>query len=212
MEADADMLRDLELTFVDEVPGNGAPVELVPGGGSRLVTLDNRMEYLDALAQHRLQKAVADEMKLFLKGLNEIVTEDVMCLLDESDLELIMCGVADYAAADLKDNCNIVGSPPPALRQMFNNTLSYLWLILESYSPDERCRFLQFVTGCAVLPADGFAGLRPHFQIEAGAPTALPVAHTCFNMLVLPVCASLQQLEGKLRIALTEGLEGFELQ
>jgi len=48
-------------------------------------------------------------------------------------------------------------------------------------------------------------------QIQAGEAGSLPEAHTCFNMLVLPICRSLPELENRLRIALTEGLEGFEL-
>ena len=43
-------------------------VELMPGGASIAVTNENKIQYLDVLAQHRLSKSVQDEIEAFLKG------------------------------------------------------------------------------------------------------------------------------------------------
>jgi len=38
---------------------------------------------------------------------------------------------------------------------------------------------------------------------------ALPTAHTCFNILDLPLYDSIEELEKKLLLAILEGKEGF---
>ena len=76
---------------------------------------------------------------------------------------------------------------------------------------DHRLRLLQFVTGTASLPYEGFAALRGavgharKFCIERwGNPDALPRAHTCFNRLDLPPYPSFQVLFDKLLLAINE--------
>ena len=43
-------------------------VSLKPGGASIEVTNENKMEYLNCLAQYRLVYRVKDEIEAFLKG------------------------------------------------------------------------------------------------------------------------------------------------
>lgn len=200
-------LEGLDLFFT-ETDVNGQETELVPGGAKIAVTTANRREYLDALAQHRLIDSVEPQIKLFLRGLNDLVKDELLCSLNESDLELLLCGVADFSPATMRKHTKIfdVNGQPG-----FKRTLDYFWLVLEGFAPDERCRLLQFTTGCAALPPDGFAGLRPKFQIGPAPAHTLPVARTCFNMLLLPCVDNLAELEEKLRRAITDGLEGFEL-
>ena len=71
---------------------------------------------------------------------------------------------------------------------------------------------LSFVCGSGRLPADGFAGLRPAFNVEINLaePTDhLPSAHTCFNQLCLPVYTSREQLEQRLTSAVELGGNSF---
>ena len=71
------------------------------------VTEENKMQYLDRLAQYRLAKCVKDEIEHFLKGdhertysnlqllqscisgLNEIVPDNLLTMFDENELEVI---------------------------------------------------------------------------------------------------------------------------
>ena len=48
-----------------------------------------------------------------------------------------------------------------ALHPSTLQTLSYFWVIVESYSPDERCRLLQFVTGAFHSPMMASTACRP---------------------------------------------------
>ena len=69
------------------------------------------------------------------------------------------------------------------------------------------------VAGSAALPAGGFSGLASPLVLSRamGPAGMLPVAHTCFSHLELPVCASLADLNTRLTTALREGGEGFGL-
>lgn len=60
-----------------------------------------------------------------------------------------------------------------------------------------------FTLGCDKVPLDGFSPFMP-FTLTKSAeltPDALPVAHTCFNQLVLPAYETIEQLSSKLLYA-----------
>ena len=83
-------------------------VPLKPGGASIEVTNENKMEYLNCLAQYRLVHRVKDEIEAFLKGLlltstgpcsvdsicfllvglNEIIPDNLLSIFDENELEV----------------------------------------------------------------------------------------------------------------------------
>lgn len=62
--------------------------ELVPGGSRIRVDNHNKLQYLDALAQFRLATCVRDEVEHFLKGLNELIPDNLLCIFDENELEV----------------------------------------------------------------------------------------------------------------------------
>ena len=84
-------------------------VPLVENGEDIEVTEDNKMKYLNLLAQHRLVRSVKEEIEAFLKGamiswwrlncmsfqlictfagLNEIVPDNLLSMFDENELEV----------------------------------------------------------------------------------------------------------------------------
>jgi E3 ubiquitin-protein ligase HUWE1 len=74
---------------------------------------------------------------------------------------------------------------------------------------------MQFVTGSAKVPLDGFAALQGSEGIQrmtihkAFDTNLLPTAHTCFNQLDLPPYATEEIMQEKLLVALRHGSEGF---
>ncbi|XP_045619348.1 apoptosis-resistant E3 ubiquitin protein ligase 1 isoform X1 [Procambarus clarkii] len=199
---------DDDLFFVDEIllpSGQIKVIELEPGGAGRLVTNSNKLQYLDALAQYRLSVRVRHEVDAFLAGLNEIIPDNLLCIFDENELELLMCGIEEYSIADFKANHVVNGSSPE-----FRRVLYWFWTAVSNFTEEEMARLLQFATGCSRLPPGGFAQLSPHFQISAAHTFGvLPTAHTCFNQLCLPDYDSYEQFEKALLLAIKEGSEGF---
>lgn len=63
-------------------------VDLVPGGSNIRVTNKNKLQYLDQLAQYHLATCVKDEVENFLKGLNELIPDNLLSIFDENELEV----------------------------------------------------------------------------------------------------------------------------
>lgn len=173
--------------------------ELIPGGSKIRVTNDTKLRYLDALAQHRLASSIRNEVDHFLRGLNELIPDNLLGIFDENELEvrkisardnlsfedamtlyllsqLLLCGTGEYSVADLRAHHIANGSSPEFLR-----VLDWFWTAVSNFTQEEMARLLQFTTGCSQLPPGGFQQLSPRFQITA-APTFanLPTAHTWY--------------------------------
>ncbi|KAF0044452.1 hypothetical protein F2P81_003610 [Scophthalmus maximus] len=193
-------VSEMDLVFAEEKYSKSGQlekvVELISGGAQIAVTNDNKMHYLNLLAQYRLASQVREEVEHFLKGLNELVPENLLAIFDENELELLMCGTGDINVQDFKAHAVIV--------------MKWFWAVVSSFTQEELARLLQFTTGSSQLPPGGFNTLCPSFQIIA-APThsTLPTAHTCFNQLCLPTYDSYEELHKMLKLAISEGSEGF---
>ncbi|KAG8037554.1 hypothetical protein G9C98_005764 [Cotesia typhae] len=202
-------VEEMELFFVEEEYDRDGQLtkvaELIPGGSKVRVTNDTKLRYLDALAQHRLASSIRNEVDSFLRGLNELIPDNLLGIFDENELELLLCGTGEYSVADLRAHHVVNGSSPEFLR-----VLDWFWTAISNFTQEEMARLLQFTTGCSQLPPGGFQQLSPRFQITA-APTFanLPTAHTCFNQLCLPDYECYDHFERALLLAISEGTEGF---
>jgi hypothetical protein len=63
-------------------------VELVPNGSKLRVRNNTKNQYLDALAQYRLATKVKDEVEAFLRGLNDLIPDNLLSIFDENELEV----------------------------------------------------------------------------------------------------------------------------
>lgn len=202
-------VEDMDLFFVEEEYDQTGQlnkvVELVPNGSKIRVHNTTKHQYLDALAQYRLATSLKDEVEAFLRGLNDLIPDNLLSIFDENELELLMCGMGEYSVADFRAHHIINGSSPE-----FNRVLDWFWAAVCNFTHEEMARLLQFTTGSSQLPPGGFKELSPRFQLTP-APTFgnLPTAHTCFNQLCLPDYDSYEQFERALLLAINEGTEGF---
>lgn len=202
-------ISDMELNFSEEqFDSNGKyinTIELCTNGKDKKVTNENKTQYLDLLAQHRLANCVQDEIEAFLKGLNDLIPDHLLSIFDENELEMLLCGACKFSIEDLKENHIIVGNNP-----RFLQTVRWFWEIISSFTQEELTRLLQFTTGSSQLPSEGFSELKPTFQIMSVPVHAnLPTAHTCFNQLCLPTYDNPEQFHRLLSLAISEGSSGF---
>lgn len=91
LENDIDKI-ETELYFVEEQYDSTGQlirtVELIPNGSKIKVCDLTKLQYLDALAQYRLATSIKDEMEAFLKGLNELIPDNLLSIFDENELEV----------------------------------------------------------------------------------------------------------------------------
>ncbi len=132
---------------------------------------------------------------------------------------MLLCGNPTIEVSDIFTNCTFAGG-------FSSSSPVYLWLQEVLYELDavSLARFLAFVTGCATLPVDG---LKPPLMLTRHADDSssvnsdnndnnedsknlyLPVAHTCFNQIVLPEYSSKEILSERLLYALNNATDGF---
>lgn len=91
LENDIDHI-DTEIYFVEELYDSSGQlirtVELIPNGSKIRVRDVTKLQYLDALAQYRLATCIKDELEAFLKGLNELIPDNLLSIFDENELEV----------------------------------------------------------------------------------------------------------------------------
>ncbi|KAI4366524.1 hypothetical protein MLD38_022393 [Melastoma candidum] len=184
--------------------------ELMPNGRNVKVTEENKHQYVDLVAKHRLTTAIRPQINAFLEGFGELIPRDLISIFNDKELELLISGLPDIDLDDLRANTEYSGysAASPAIR--------WFWEVVQGFSEEEKARLLQFVTGTSKVPLDGFSALHgisgsQKFQIHKayGSPDHLPSAHTCFNQLDMPEYPSKEQLEERLLLAIHEGNEGF---
>jgi len=192
------------LTFMSAATEIRASKELCPGGAEKRVTEENKLEYLQLLCEHHLCGDMQEQIKVFLEGFWNIFPQDVLICsgLSHRELALLICGFGDLDPEDWRRNTMVSTTDADEL-------LTWFWAMVGDMSPEERAKLLHFTTGSTRLPAAGFAGMTPNFNISVGGDEEhLPQAHTCGNQLVLPRYATKEQLVEKMRVALAND-EGF---
>ncbi|KAK1269592.1 E3 ubiquitin-protein ligase UPL2 [Acorus gramineus] len=184
--------------------------ELIPGGRNIRVTEENKREYVDLNAEHRLTTAIRPQINAFLEGFNELIPRELVSIFNDKELELLISGLPDIDLDDMRENTEYSGYSPAS------PVIQWFWEVVQGFSEEDKARLLQFVTGTSKVPLEGFSALQgisgsQKFQIHKayGSPDHLPSAHTCFNQLDLPEYPSKEQLEERLLLAIHEANEGF---
>ncbi|KAF9687431.1 hypothetical protein SADUNF_Sadunf02G0092800 [Salix dunnii] len=184
--------------------------ELIPGGRNIKVTEENKHQYVDLVAEHRLTTAIRPQINAFMDGFNELIFRELISIFNDKELELLISGLPDIDLDDMRTNTEYSGYSPAS------PVIQWFWEVAQGFSKEDKARLLQFVTGTSKVPLEGFSALQgisglQKFQIHKayGSPDHLPSAHTCFNQLDLPEYPSKQHLEERLLLAIHEASEGF---
>ena len=200
----------LELTFSTEAGDQGGEAtELLPGGSSIPVTDANKAEYVRLLCHHKMTSSVRAQIDSFLKGFYELVPPELISIFNPQELELLLAGMPDIDVDDMEAHCTYTNY------QRSDSTIQHFWSTIRRFSREEKALLVQFVTGSAKVPLDGFAalcgseGVQKMSIVKAFDTMLLPTAHTCFNQLDLPAYDNENDLREKLLVALRHGSEGF---
>ncbi|CAL0305611.1 unnamed protein product [Lupinus luteus] len=184
--------------------------ELIPGGRIIKVTEENKSQYVDLVAEHRLTTAIRPQINAFLEGFSELIPRELISIFNDKELELLIGGLPEIDLDDLRANTEYSGY------SVASPVIQWFWEVVQALSKEDKARLLQFVTGTSKVPLEGFSALQgisgsQKFQIHKayGSADHLPSAHTCFNQLDLPEYPSKQHLEDRLLLAIHEANEGF---
>lgn len=156
-----DNIEELQLDFsitYTSPAGTAVNYDLKEGGSDIIVTDDNKEEYLQLRLRHRMLDSIKPQLEMFLSGLYEVIPADLLSVFDYQELDLLICGVPDIDVLDWTRHTEYLGEYSKLGPR--GQVIRWFWLAVESMSNEERVRLLQFTTGCARLPAQGFKALQ----------------------------------------------------
>lgn len=205
-----DVENDLMLDFtITQKTGHGSQttVDLRPNGSKIPVTNANRLEYIHAVANFKLNSVLHTQTSLFLKGLSMIVPIRWLSMFNAREMQMLISGKP--AAIDIDDlqrnsMLSIYDENEPIIQDF--------WQVLREMKEEDKQKFIKFVTSVSKAPLLGFGSLNPKFAIRFAGDDVqrLPTSSTCVNLLKLPRYDSKEQLRTKLLEAIRADV-GFEL-
>jgi len=188
--------------------------ELVPNGAKMDVTDDNKEKYVKARIQWIAKGRASKQTEALCQGFWEVcpATDQILRVLNVSELEQLMCGQVDIDCVDWRAHTQYTGD--------YNNdsqVVQWWWEAISALSPEEKQVLLQFATGTSIVPVGGFKELQSvpgksckfTIAVDPTGNCILPRAHTCFNRVDIPDYESKVVLEANLRIVLESEVFGF---
>lgn len=164
---------------------------------SDLESFDNASEFksVDALVE-----PVSEQLYAFLKGVYEVVPQELLMVLDAEELEYILCGsdVIDVDEWERTSHYNETIHAHPSKK--------WFWQFARAMSLDYKKRLLHFTTGNTRVPIGGFAALTNYnghvapFTIIGKELVISRVvrAQPCFNQMELPTYVHKRELKANL--------------
>ncbi|RLN96664.1 hypothetical protein BBJ28_00002298 [Nothophytophthora sp. Chile5] len=162
-------------------------VDLVPNGSNIPVTEENKMEYISLRFKWIVATSVSLQLASLVQGLFAIIPKELLSVFDHQELELLICGIPDVDAQDWKTHTIYVG-------ERDERVIAWFWNTVHEFTNEQKARLLQFTTGSARVPVQGFKALTMNdgricpFAIQCvnKEECLYPRAHTCFNRIDLP--------------------------
>lgn len=190
LENNVDALA-LDFSIVQAAGQDGAEpeiVDLIPNGRTIAVTEANKLQYLERKFQYMVFESVESQLYAFLKGVYEVVPQDVLMALDAEELDFVLCGSdvidVDDWETQAKYTETLQGHP----------SKKWFWQLLRTMPLEHKRCVLHLATGHSRVPIGGFAALtnysghRAPFTLDGVemAVSNMIRGQPCFNRLELP--------------------------
>ncbi|XP_076248934.1 HECT and RLD domain containing E3 ubiquitin ligase 4 isoform X2 [Calliopsis andreniformis] len=203
-EPDFEEVFCLNFEVVREAFGEKRIYELIPGGSKVPVTLKNKKQFVDLYVDYILNKSVERHFREFHKGFHKVCGGRVLELFHSHELMAVVVGNEDYDWEELEKNATYKEGYTKN-----DPTIVLFWQVFRELTLEEKKKFLLFLTGSDRIPIQGMKAIKITIQ-PMSDERALPVAHTCFNLLDLPRYQTRERLRYKLLQAIQQ-THGFSL-
>ncbi|KAI9993500.1 hypothetical protein PInf_015607 [Phytophthora infestans] len=209
-------VESLALDFtvnVDQMSDKSKVVDLVPNGSNIPVTDDNKMEYITLRFKWIVATSISQQLGSLMQGLFSIIPKELISVFDHQELELLICGIPDIDVMDWKTHTIYVG-------ERDERAIAWFWNIVREFSNEQKARLLQFTTGSARVPVQGFKALTMNdgricpfaIQCVSADECLYPRAHTCFNRIDLPRYDTIKDLRIALSLVIQMEVTGFTIE
>ncbi|XP_068441126.1 E3 ISG15--protein ligase HERC5-like isoform X2 [Clinocottus analis] len=176
-----DVVNDLETPFT--APWCGEEVELDPTEAGKLVTASNKKQFVDAFINYAFNKSVEGVFEAFKKGFFKVCDIDVVEFFQPEELHAVTVGQENYDWEVFKKNTVYEGE----YHDQHPNIVTF-WEVFENLTPEEKKKFLLFLTGCNRVPFCGMESIEMRVAVLPNATEIhLPESLTCHYLLLLPL-------------------------
>ncbi|KAI1411721.1 hypothetical protein F5Y13DRAFT_53984 [Hypoxylon sp. FL1857] len=212
LDYEGDVQSTFCLDFMIEIEKYGARtrVPLCPGGETKMVTNNNRRDYVDLYVRYLLDTSVSRQFEPFKRGFFTVCAGNALTLFRPEEIELLVRGSDEpLDITSLRAVAAYTGWPKHVNPER-EQTVQWFWDTFEKASIADQRRLLSFITGSDRIPAMGATSLVIRINILGEDEGRFPSARTCFNILSLYRYATRTRLEYCLWRAVNES-EGFGL-
>ncbi|KAE8295841.1 putative E3 ubiquitin-protein ligase HERC4 [Larimichthys crocea] len=205
--------KSLQYILEDDHPENlgmdfsilwdGTEVELDPEDPEKLVTSQNKEEFVDAYVNHAFNTSVGGVFQEFKRGFFQLCDRDLVKLFHPNELQEVLVGKDYNDWAKLKQNTSYEGDFHAG-----HPTIQMFWEVFDELNEAQKKAFLWFVTGFEREPILGMQTIE--MKIKAARvedhlanDQYYPESHTCFSALELPSYSTKEIMHSKLTEALS---------
>ncbi|XP_043506226.1 ubiquitin-protein ligase E3A [Polistes fuscatus] len=168
--------------------------DLRENGDETYVTQENKKEFVDLYADFLLNKSVERQFKAFRRGFQMVTDESPLALLFRpEEIEQLVCGSKIFDFSELEAATEYEGG-----YTVDSEAVRNFWRVAHSLPPESQRRLLQFTTGSDRVPVGGLSRLKMVIARHGPDSDRLPIAHTCFNVLLLPDYSTIEKLQDRL--------------
>lgn len=166
--------------------------------------LIHRKEYIDLYVDYIFNKSVEKQFRGFYDGFMKVCGGRVMKLFKPHELMAAIVGNEDYNWEEFEQYAEYKNGYTAN-----DPTIRYFWEVFHELSPEDKKKFLLFLTGSDRIPIQGMKGIKIYIQ-PVQDDHCLPVAHVCASLMDLPRYNSKGKMKYKLLQAIQQ-TQGFSL-
>ena len=183
-----------DLVFAVHSSYDNSLIDLIKDGQYKKVTFEQLPEYIK-LYKEFLINEIDEQVANIRKGIFDILDENLSSLLTPQDLEEYICGIPTTNLQLLREKSRYEGS------ETDSPIIINFWKALESFSEDEKSKYLRFVSGRSRLPDPRNISIDHKIVIKKykDPDKRMPTSQTCYFTLHLPNYSSYEILRDKLR-------------
>ncbi|KAM9365376.1 E3 ISG15--protein ligase HERC5-like [Pholidichthys leucotaenia] len=193
-----DVLLSLNQDF--RIDWDGTDVDLDPDNPEKLVTGQNKQEFVDAYVNHVFNTSVDTMFQEFRRGFFQVCERDLVRLFRPQELQEVLVGKDIHDWETMKKNTVYEGD-----YHKEHPTIQMFWEVFDELTENQKKAFLWFVTGFDRMPSP-LDKIKIQVKVkevqELSNNENYPTAHTCFSTLELPLYSSKEIMQTRLIEAL----------
>ncbi|XP_015258098.1 PREDICTED: probable E3 ubiquitin-protein ligase HERC3 [Cyprinodon variegatus] len=198
----------LEGLFIDfKINWDEKDVDLDPRNPEKLVTEQNKKEFVDAYVNYAFNESVESVFQEFKRGFFQVCDQQLVKLFGPEELQGVLVGGGTYDWATFKQNTLYEGI------DRRHPVIKMFWEVFDELEEEQKKDFLWFLTGFRKVPVMGMdqikMRIRPKQVLSGPHDQHFPESLTCHFILELPLYSTKEIMRERLTEALRPE-RGFE--